>query len=37
MFFKIGYSKLFKLKLYLEVNLGNFVLVDDIGFLIKDV
>lgn len=31
MFFKIDYSKLLKLKLYLEVKLGNLVLEDDIG------
>lgn len=37
MFFKIDYSKLPKLKLYLEVNLGNLVLADDIGLLTKDV
>lgn len=36
MFFKIDYSKLPKLKLYLEANLGNLVLADDIG-LTKDV
>lgn len=36
MFFKIDYSKLPKLKLYLEVNLGNLVLADDIGLLTKD-
>lgn len=35
MFFKIDYSKLPKLKLYLEVNLGNLVLADDIGLLTK--
>ena len=37
MFFKIDYSKLPKLKLYLEVNLGNLVLADDIGLLTKDI
>lgn len=37
MFFKIDYSKLPKLKLYLEANLGNLVLADDIGLLTKDV
>ena len=37
MFFSIDYSKLPKLKLYLEVNLGNLVLADDIGLLTKDV
>lgn len=37
MFFKIDYSKLPKLKLYLEVNLGNLVLADDIGLPTKDV
>lgn len=37
MFFKIDYSKLPKLKLYLEVNLGNVVLADDIGLLTEDV
>lgn len=36
MFFKIDYSKLFKLKLYLEINLGNFW-VNYVSFLIKDV
>lgn len=37
MFFKIDYSKLPKLKLYLELNLGNLVLADDIGLPTKDV
>lgn len=37
MFFKIDYSELPKLKLYLEVNLGNLVLADDRGLLTKDV
>ena len=37
MFFKIDYSKLPKLKLYLEVNLGNLVLADYIGLLTKDI
>lgn len=37
MFFKIDYSKLPKLKLYLEANLENLVLADDIGLLTKDV
>lgn len=36
MFFKIDYSKLPKLKLYLEVNLGNLALADDIGLLTKN-
>lgn len=35
MFFKIDYSKLPKLKLYLEINLGNLVLADDTGLLTK--
>ena len=37
MFFKIDYSKLPKLRLYLEVNLGNLVLADDTGLLTEDV
>lgn len=37
MFFKIDYSKLPKLRLYLEVNLGNVVLADERGLLTKGI